>query len=249
MNRQERIAWAEQLVLSDPNISKRRLQMLLVQEYGVGLSDTTRRGILRQASVPSVLRQRVVALHRVGVLNTREARTLRKVIRTAGNAPYVVEVVNKFYADSLNLYQRGLTWRELKRELKRRARQQGLIAQRTTRTRKKPDGTVKGEIDFWKMFRRQRDDDIAGGDYVPKVGVQGGKRPKSWVGDVKAQKIRYQDKQSTAVHARWVERERSRLQTWISQKQRAIDVAISPARRRELIEQQHNLERSLRAIR
>lgn len=248
-SRYERIARAQQIIHDNPNVSKRGLQSQLKQEYGTGLADTTRRQLLQDANVPSVLRRRVSTLRREGVLNSREALTMRKAIHKAGTASYVKTVVNKLWQDGLAMHRDGLSGRAIRREFKQAAKDAGLIASRTTASRKKPDGNVKGEIDFWKMLRRQRDDDIKGGDYEPPKGSRGGKRPASQKGDVKAQKARYQDKQSTAAHARWVERERDRLQKWIDQKQRAIDVATSPARRRELTKERQTLERTLRGIR
>ena len=48
-NRQDRIKYAEGLLRKDPFVSKRELQQAVKTQYGVGLSDTTRRELIRPA--------------------------------------------------------------------------------------------------------------------------------------------------------------------------------------------------------
>ena len=48
-NRQERIQYADRVITRDPYISKRQLQRAVKDKFGVGLSDTSRRDLIRPA--------------------------------------------------------------------------------------------------------------------------------------------------------------------------------------------------------
>lgn len=239
-SRRERIARAEQIVLADPNVSKRVLQTQLRSEYGIGLSDTARRQVLQRANTPGVLRARVST----PAFTRNERIVLRRIIRRTGSTPYLARAINERFTSARAARDAGDTRRDFMRRARDEAKDRGYIATRTTRTKKTPDGTVRGQVDWWKLLRDYRDKDIDRGDYVPKIRP----KPKTDKGDLAAQKARYQDRQSTKAHARWVEKERSRLQTWIAQKDRAIDVSTG-ARRRQLEQERNNLERSLRSLR
>lgn len=238
--RAEKIQRAEQIIRSDPNVSKRSLQSRLVAEYGVGLSDTTRRGLLQRANTPSVLRARISTL----AFMPRERTTLRKVLRRTGSTPYLAKAINDRFSRAKEARDAGLSQREFMRQAKAEAKEQGYIATKTTRTRGKPDGTVRGQIDWWKILRDYRDRDIERGEYIPKPK----EKPRTDKGNIKAQKARYQDKQSTKAHSRWVEREKSRLSRWIEQKERAIAVSKGEQHRR-LTQELSNLKRTRSTIR
>lgn len=238
-DRQQRIARAERIVLTDPNTTKRALQSRLKAEFGVGLSDTTRRNILQRANTVNVLRARV----NTPAFTHNERVILRHAIHRTGNAPYLAKAINDRFTAGRRARNEGLTRRQFFTQVRKEARDSGMLATHTTRSKKDPYGTVKGQVDWWRVLRDYRDKDIERGDYIPKIGP----KPKSDKGDIKAQKARYQEKQSAKAHARWVERERSRLQTWITQKENAIEVS-SGQRRRQLITEKHNLERTLRSI-
>ncbi len=238
--RQERIDYASDLILRNPNVSKRGLQSAVKSEFGIGLSDTTRRSLLQKANTPAVLRARL----NTPAFTRYERRVLRKVIHRSSNASYVVKAINERFTRAKDARDAGLTKQEFLRQMRREAKEQGYLATETTRTKDKPDGTVRGQIDWLKLLRDSRDRDIDRGEYIPKPR----QKPRTDRGDLRAQKARYQDKQSTKAHGRWVERERSRLQTWISQKDSAIAVS-SGARRQQLEQERANLERTLRSIR
>jgi len=58
-NRQERIRFAEGLISRDPFISKRELQRSVFSQYGVGLSDTVRRELIRPAKREAIRTEHV----------------------------------------------------------------------------------------------------------------------------------------------------------------------------------------------
>jgi len=235
MTREERILAAKGIIKADPNISKRRLQHQLRQDFGIGLADTTRRRLLGEANTVPVLLRRASA----PCFSRHEARILRKAVRQSGKAPYVVETVNDLYAFAKNLHDQEWTNREIRHALLDKL--EPYIATKTTRTAKNRDGTKKGQIDIWAMLRDARDRAIAAGDYTPK-------QKKRAKGDVAAQKARWKDKQATKAHSSWVERESRQIQSWLKQKDRAIAVATTPERKRELQAQRDNLARTLEAI-
>ncbi len=244
INRQERIIRAESIIIANPNISKRGLQSQLKTEFGVGLSDTTRRGLLQKANTVNVLWSRVNS----PAFTHHDRIVLRKALRQAGNAPYVIKAINDRFAHAKELYRQGWTIPQIRKAMRTEAKEKGTLATVTTRTKDKPDGTVKGQVDWWRVLRDYRDKDIDRGEYIPPAGSKGGKRPTALKGDLKAQKARYDDKQSTKAHARWVERERTRIKTWIIQKDKAIAVS-SGDHRIELEAQKANLQRTLENIR
>lgn len=240
-DRQARIARATELARADPSISKRRLQNKIKSEFGVGLSDAARRQVLERANSPNVLRAR---LRNRTAFTHHDAVVLRSVLRRTGATPYLVQAINQQWITGHELWKEGLSHQEIRRELKRRAKDAGLIATKRTATRERPDGTIRGGVDWWKLLRRLRDAAIDQGEYVPVPKA----KPRTDKGDVKAQKARWRDKQSTKAHAKWVERERARLRTWIAQKNRAIAVSTG-ARHKQLVDERMNLERTLRSIR
>ena len=239
-NRQDRIDYARHLITRDPNIGKRGLQRALKTEFGVGLSDTARRGLLQQANTPGVLRARI----NTPTFTHYERAVLRKILHRTGSTPYLARAVNARYIKGREARDAGISKREFMHQVRQEAKEAGYLATKTTQTRAKPDGTIRGQVDWWKLLRDYRDMDVDRGDYVPKQQP----RPKTDKGDIKAQKIRYEDRQSTKAHTRWVERERSRVRTWITQKERAIAVSSGP-QRQGLEAQLANLKQTLRGIR
>lgn len=238
-SRQERIARAEQIVLGDPNVSKRALQVRIKGEFGVGLSDTARRQVLQKANTPGVLRARV----NTPAFTRYEGLVLRRVIRRTGSTPYLAKAINERFLAGKAARDAGLTRQQFRRQAIDEAKARGYIATSTTRTKDRKDGTVKGQVDWWKVLRDLRDQSIDRGDYVPKIRP----RPKTDKGNLKAQKSKYQEKQSAKAHERQVEKQRSQLQTWITQKDRSI-AASTGARRQQLEQERENLERSLRRL-
>jgi len=201
--RLERIARAEQIIRGTPTITKRRLQARLKAEFGIGLADSTRRRLLQNANTAAFLWARL----NTPAFTRYDRIVLRSILRRTGSTPYLAEAINNRFVAAKNARDAGISRRDFFRQVKRYAKERGYIADKTTRTKDRPDGTVKGQIDWWKVLRDLRDREIDRGEYVPKPRP----KPKTDKGNIKAQKARYQDKMSTKAHARWVERERSRL--------------------------------------
>ncbi len=87
MLRSDRVIYARQLSAHDPTISKRRLQAALVAHFGVGLSDQTRRAIIRdtgQERPPVPPRRERIAYAQSVVAQSPliKLRDLRSSIRT-----------------------------------------------------------------------------------------------------------------------------------------------------------------------
>lgn len=237
-SRQERIRRATEIAAADPTISKRRLQNKIKSEFGIGLSDTARRQVLDKANSPNVLRAR---LGNRTAFSHHDAVVLKKVLHRTGPTPYLVAAINQTWLYGRELWRAGESRNTIRRELRK---MRGYVATKTTAIAKKPDGTIKGQTDWWKLLRDLRNRDIDRGDYVPVPKP----KPRTDKGNIQAQRVRWRDRQSTKSHAAWVETERARLRRWIEQKNRAIAVSVG-ARHKQLVDERMNLERTLRAIR
>ena len=229
-SRQDRIQYAESLILRDSTTSKRGLQSKLKTEFGVGLSDTMRRGLLQKANTPAVLRSRV----QTRAFTRNERRILRDFLRR-GNPPYLKDVINHRYMMARQAKNQGLTYRQFRRMVKQEAIDHGWLIKRSTRPTKRFPGRKRGQIDILAVLRDFRDSSIEQGDYIPPVRP----KPRTDKGKVKVQKRRYSERQA--------ERERTRIKGWIAQKNMAI-LRASGERRNQLKREKENLERQLRHI-
>lgn len=240
--RQERLAYAKDLVLTNPNISKRGLQNAIKSRYGVGLSDTTRRSILQTANTPGVLRSRIATR----AFSMQERKELREFLKK-DNPPYLKDVVNARYSDYRQRGEAaraaGLSFAEFVRDFrmitKKEAAARGQLITKTTPLGRER-GRRAGQIDIFKLLKDARDNSIEQGDYKPIET----KKPKTDKGDIKSQKQRYQEKQSSKSS----ERERERIKTQID----IVDIKLREAAgevRRHLEEQKINLRRQISNLR
>lgn len=235
-NRQERIARAEQIVSGNPLVSKRALQTRIKAEFGVGLSDTARRHVLQKANTPAVLRKRIGT----PAFKPTERVQLRRILHRTGSTPYLARAINERFTAAKAARDAGLTRRDFRRQVTDDAKASGYIATHTTRTKKRLDGSVKGQVDWWKLLRDYRKKDIEGGDYTPKIRP----RPRTDRGQLKAQKDRKQAQETVKARNRRLERESTQFKGWITQKDKSI-AASTGARRRQLEQERANLQREL----
>lgn len=239
-DRQERIQYARDLISRNPQTSKRGMQKALVERFGVGLSDTTRRELLREANTPAVLRAKL----RSDAFNGYDRVVLKHVLHRCGNAPYVAALINERYARAKAAVKAGEGRRAFMSRMKSESKKAGYLADKTTRDKDHPDGKVKGQIDWWRVLRDVRRKQVEGGDYAPKIR----RRPRTERGDIKAQRARYREKQSERGAERRAERERQRLIAQLDRMDNQVRNS-SGTRRQELEVQRANLLQMIRSVR
>lgn len=203
MTRQDRISFARDLILRDPSISKRGLQVRVKARYSVGLSDTMRRTIIQQANTPNVLHSRVNS----DAFAKVERRMLNQAIRRMGNPAYLIKAINERFVRAKDAKDTGITRREFLRNERSDAKESGNIATKTTRTVDSPAGTVKGQVDWWKVLRKYRQEEIDSGDYTPLPK----KKPTTKKSDIKKQKDGQDAKQERREALRRAESERVKI--------------------------------------
>lgn len=194
--RQERIRRAREIIVTNPEIGKRGLQSQLLREFGVGLSDTMRRSLLRESNVPSVLRAR---LNNRDAFTAREAKCLRQIIRRTNVTQYLITVINERTERARELFSQGYKRNEIHRILRQEAKESGYLSDKTTKIKDEKgrwvipvDGQVKGKIDIWKIVRDERARKIESGEYVVPVKKR---KSKSSVQSLSKSRQRYERKQ------------------------------------------------------
>lgn len=246
-NKEARIQRAREIFFERPEIGRREVNVILRREFGVGLRDATLGYIGHELNRPAALKGRLYTK----AFTRNERKAFRKFL-DRGNPPYVRDAINhrwEMYRDlGWQAKKDGKSFAQFLHEFRAFCKQEykdkGWSATTTTRTKDNPRGRVKGYPDPYEMLRDFRNRSIDEGEYDKPEDES----PKTNKGNIKAQKRRYQEKQSAKSQIRQREMARARVEKWMSELDEKI-VRSTGERRKQLEEQRDNLERSLDNLR